>query len=273
MADSGPVELVLVVPSARREGGGDVWLDGLLRHLPQLGFRPVVVFVAAGPAVRIGGPPGCGGPGRTAWVQHVIPSDFWLHRAASALPTDVVLCVSSAVERRQRELYPQHPTRVVHPGIEACDALPQTEARARLGCAAHASLIGVVGRIEPWKGQDLAIRMLAELVARERHVHLVLLGQRRSSTWPEFGEQVATLARELRVADRVTFTGPFAICLRCYPRWMSWCVRRGKKGLVWLRLKPWPRESPLPALGAAARRTFLSTESPGYLSRSRMCRG
>ncbi len=217
------MELAIVVPSARREGGGDVWLDGLLRHLPQLGLRPVVVFEGHGELVEMAAAYGCrpivaraadsdamasaltdvlrdcspqvtvfwspraqlygskahqaaGGPGRTAWVQHVIPSNFWLHRAASALPTDVVLCVSSAVERRQRELYPQHPTRVMHPGIDACDALPREEARARLGCTAHARPMGVVGRIEPWKGQDLAVRMLAELVTRRLDVYLVLLG-------------------------------------------------------------------------------------------------
>jgi Glycosyl transferases group 1 len=255
MGGPGPVELVMVVPSARREGGGDVWLDGLLRHLPQLGLRPVVVFEGHGELVEMASAYGCcpivaravdgdamvatlvsvfrechpkvtvfwspraqlygskahqaaGGSGRTAWVQHVIPSEFWLHRAASALPTGVVLCVSSAVERRQRELYPQHPTRVVHPGIDACAALPREEARARLGCTTHGLFVGVVGRIEPWKGQDVAVRMLAELVTRQLDVHLVLLGQRRSSIWPEFGGQVATLAYELRVADRVRFTGP-----------------------------------------------------------------
>lgn len=245
----------MVAPSARREGGGDVWLDGLLRHLPQLGLRLFVVFEGHGELVEMASAYGCrpivvwaaegdvmvatlagvlsecrpevtvfwspraqvygskahqaaGGPGRTAWVQHVLPSNFWLHRAASALPTDAVFCVSSAVERRQRELYPQYPTRVLHPGIDIDDALSREEARAWLGCTAHALLVGVVGRIEPWKGQDLAVRMLAELVTRQLDVHLVLLGQRRSSTWPEFGGEVATLARQLSIADRVTFTGP-----------------------------------------------------------------
>lgn len=245
----------MVVPSARHEGGGDVWLDGLLRYLPQLGLYPIVVFEDHGELAEMASVYGChpivvraaegdamvstlagvlrerrpevtvfwspraqvygwkahqaaGAPGRTAWVQHVLPSSFWLHRAASESPTDAVFCVSSAVERRQRELYPQHPTRVSHPGIDVCDALSREEARARLGCTAHSLLVGVVGRIEPWKGQDLAVRMLAELLTRQLDVNLVLLGQRRSSTWPEFGEQVATLTRQLSVADRVTFTGP-----------------------------------------------------------------
>lgn len=249
-----PVELALVVPSARRHGGGDVWLDGLLRYLPRLGVPPLVVFEGAGELVGMAADYGCrplslenrggdvmasaladllrahrpevtvfwspraqvygskahraaGAPGRTAWVQHVMPSRFWLHQDASALPTDLVICVSSAVERRQCELYPLHPTRVVHPGVDACEAVPREVARARLGCAAPEFLVGVVGRIEPWKGQDIAVRMLARLAARGLDVQLVLLGERCSPSWPGFGPEVAALARGLGLMERVVFPG------------------------------------------------------------------
>ncbi|MGH3875092.1 MAG: glycosyltransferase [Pseudonocardiaceae bacterium] len=242
-----PVELAVVVPSARRAGGGDVWLDGLLRHLPRLGARPLVVFdqhgelvdaaaaygcrpVVAGPEELAGvlraNPPGvtvfwspraqlygsiahraAGAPGRTAWVQHVMPSDFRLHRDASAIPTDLVLCVSSAVARRQHAWYPQSPTHVLHPGVDLPDVVSRDTARAKLGCPATGPLIGVVGRIEPWKGQDLALRMLADLVARRPAVRLVLIGQQASPTWPEFGVAVTALTHELGLADRVVFAG------------------------------------------------------------------
>ncbi|MGH3998794.1 MAG: hypothetical protein ACRDTJ_15215 [Pseudonocardiaceae bacterium] len=143
-----PVELAMVVPSARREGGGDVWLGGLLRHLPGLGIAPLVVFERDGELVELAAGHGCrpvvaagpgddamtatltdvflasapqvtvfwspraqvygapahsaaATPGCNAWVQHVMPSDFWVHREASALPTDAVLCVSTAVQRRR----------------------------------------------------------------------------------------------------------------------------------------------------------------------------
>lgn len=244
----------MVVPSARREGGGDVWLAGLLRHLPELGISPVVVFERYGELADMASGYGCrpvviadvggdqvvatladllrarrpdvtvfwspraqvygsqahraaGGPGRTAWVQHVMPSSFWLHRQASALPTDLVFCVSSAVERRQRELYPQNSTRVLHPGTDRRDAISREEARSRLGSTASVPLVGVVGRIEPWKGQDVALRILAELVTRRLDVHLVLLGEQRSPTWPEFGEEVAALCCGLGLGERVVFAG------------------------------------------------------------------
>lgn len=244
---TGPVKLAIVVPSARREGGGDVWLDGLLRHLPPLSACPLVVFDQHGELVEAASEYGCwavaadagelagvlhtnppdvtvfwspraqtygstahraaGAPGRTAWVQHVMPSDFWLHRNASALPTDLVLCVSSAVARLQHALYPQSPTRVLHPGVDLPDALSRETARTRLGCSTAGQLIGVVGRVEPWKGQDLAVRMLAELAVRVPATQLVLIGQQRSPMWPEFGAEVAALTHELGLADRIVFAG------------------------------------------------------------------
>lgn len=256
-----PRRLMLVVPSARREGGGDIWLDQLLRHLANSAPTLTVVFETYGematraasygcitkilggrngtvrddvsalvdplagvlaesrpdvtvfwsPRAQLYGSPAhahAGRPGRTGWVQHVMPSTFWLHRDASALPSELVICVSSAVERRQRELYPGHATRVLHPGLDTSQApLSQTAARARLGCAIRAPMIGVVGRVEPWKGQDVAARTVATLVERGVDAHLVLLGRRRSPTWPQFGRDVDRLIRELDLAERVTFAG------------------------------------------------------------------
>lgn len=224
-----------------------MWLDGLLRHLPELGVCPLVVFEQHGELVETASAHGCrpvvadpsalagvlrstspevtvfwspwaqlygsaahraaGTPGRTAWVQHVLPSSFWLHRDASALPTDLVLCVSSAVSRLQHAFYPQSPTRVLHPGIDLPEVESRETARARLGCPATGPLIGVVGRVEPWKGQDLAVRMLAELAARAPALQLVLIGQQHSPTWPEFRAEVAALGHGLGLADRVVFAG------------------------------------------------------------------
>jgi glycosyltransferase involved in cell wall biosynthesis len=238
-------ELAIIVPSAERKGGGDLWLEGLLRHLPRLGIRPLVLFAEPGELVTTAESHGCravvasgtalvaalrehrpastvfwspqaqifgtaahreaGSPGRTAWVQHVMPSTFSVHHDAAALPSDTVVCVSSRVARRQAELYPTNHTHVVHPGIDPAPAMAREHARALLGAPKGGPLVGVVGRVEPWKGQDVAVRMLALL--RVPDVQLVLIGQRRSPTWPDFEHVVAALARDLGVVDRVVCTG------------------------------------------------------------------
>jgi glycosyltransferase involved in cell wall biosynthesis len=260
MSATEPTGLAFVVPSARREGGGDMWLDQLLGHLGPV-EAPLVVFEHDGELAdaaighdctvevlpRLTGAPDglplrlapilarvlrrfrpsvtlfwsaraqaygsrahdlAGGLGRTAWVQHVMPSTFWVHRQAAELPTDAVVCVSTAVARQQSRLYPRWPTRVVHPGVDL-SAQTQTRraVRAALGVDESTLLVGVIGRVEPWKGQDLAVRMTALLWQRGLPVRLLLVGQAVSPTWPQFAGEVRGLVAQLELTDQVTFTG------------------------------------------------------------------
>ena len=65
--------------------------------------------------------------------------------------------------------------------------------------------LAVIGRLAPWKGQDLAIRALAELKSGPPcHLHIVgdaLFGETKYATW------LRELVDELQVSDRVSFHG------------------------------------------------------------------
>jgi len=125
---------------------------------------------------------------------------------ASNSPSDLAICVSRAVQARQEHLYPGRATAVVHPGVDAPERpLPRRAARHALGISGDGPVVGVVGRIEPWKGQDIAVRMLAGL--RDATCSLVLIGDRRSASWPGFTPEVDGLTAELGVNERVIFAG------------------------------------------------------------------
>jgi glycosyltransferase involved in cell wall biosynthesis len=146
-----------------------------------------------------------------AWVQHVIPSDFWLHRLANAYPAQAVLCVSSAVADAHRRLYPDQPAVVLHPGVSGSPASPdRAEARASLKLPCDALLVGVVGRVEPWKGQDVAVHAVHRLREQGLPAHAVLIGEAHSPTWPTFASEVKTLIVELGLGRHVSFTGHLA---------------------------------------------------------------
>ncbi|GAB3170759.1 hypothetical protein GCM10027059_37780 [Myceligenerans halotolerans] len=252
------LRVLFVVPSARRAGGGDVWLAHILSQLPARGVEVMVAFEQTGELVEHAGRAGCrtavlgsqavgmdavdqliaplaaemrairpdatimwspraqlygaraheaaGRPGMTLWVQHVMPSDFWLHSAASEQPSDAVICVSTAVRDRQASLYPGTNAVVVHPGVAAPALADRAAARALLGMPETVPAVGVVGRIEPWKGQDVAVRSLALLAERGYAAELVLVGQRHSPTWPDFADETARLIDALGLTGRVHFT-------------------------------------------------------------------
>src|SRR3954447_13026557 len=105
----------------------------------------------AGPAARLAGVP-------ALWCQHGLPSSRdALDRVAIALPARGVVAVSGAGRSAQRALRPRGRVEVAHPGIDLerfnPDRLPPpAEARARLGLPSGGPLVGIVARLQRWKG-------------------------------------------------------------------------------------------------------------------------
>lgn len=79
--------------------------------------------------------------------------------------------------------------------------------RRRLGLAADASVAIVVGRIDPQKGQDLAVRALARVAESDPSARLVLIGP---TTAPAYRDEVVLEASRLGVLGRVTLVDGLA---------------------------------------------------------------
>jgi glycosyltransferase involved in cell wall biosynthesis len=90
----------------------------------------------------------------------------------------------------------------------ACEAAmrdaDRAAVRAEVGLAADTPLVYTASRLVSWKRVDRIIRAMPEVVSREPAARLVIAG--------EGGERAALegLARELGMADAVTFAGPLA---------------------------------------------------------------
>ncbi len=87
------------------------------------------------------------------------------------------------------------------------------DTRAGLGVPAETFLLGVVGQITPWKGQDMALRALAAIADRHPNVRLVMVGEAKflsDTTRFDNGaylKRLLMLARDDRLAGRVEFLG------------------------------------------------------------------
>jgi glycosyltransferase involved in cell wall biosynthesis len=147
---------------------------------------------------------------RTVWWQHGVPEGAWLDRVASALPATAVGCSSHAGARAQSRLWPRRRAFVVYPGIDAPPPRPAGELAAlrdRLGLPAETFVVGVAGRLQPWKRQDLLIHAVAELRRRGRAVHGLVVGGDAYRLSPGYADSLPRLAATLGVDGHVTFTG------------------------------------------------------------------
>jgi glycosyltransferase involved in cell wall biosynthesis len=152
------------------------------------------------------------------WWQQSIPDGHWIDRAATALPARTVICYSDAAARAQRKLRPRRDIEVVHAGAPAAHAVRDPAGvRRSLGIPDGRISIGIIGRLQPWKGQHHVIRAVGELIRRGLPVHGVVVGGAAFGLSPEYEPKLHALARSLGVSQHVTFTGQQADA----PRYLS----------------------------------------------------
>jgi glycosyltransferase involved in cell wall biosynthesis len=177
--------------------------------------RPDVILNWA-PKMQLYGAPAAslaGMAGRVMWWQQGIPRGEWMDRLATLLPSRAVGCYSAAAEIGQLKLWPRRKTFVVHPGIDDTEPIPAPEAaslRERLGIPAGRVVVGIVGRLQPWKGQHRLLEAVAELVKGGRDVHALLVGGNAYNLSPEYEPFLRRLVDELGLGGRATFTGQVA---------------------------------------------------------------
>jgi D-inositol-3-phosphate glycosyltransferase len=139
------------------------------------------------------------------------------HRRAEA-EAEIIRCsdavlASCSVEADQiTALYGAEPARVrvVPPGVDHAYFGPGNRAQARraLGLPDTGSLLLFVGRIQPLKGADLAVRVLAALRAESEPSWLVVVGGPSGPRGQRAYDELLVLAAELGVADRLRMIAP-----------------------------------------------------------------
>lgn len=147
---------------------------------------------------------------RNAWWQLDFPDGRPGDRLATLLPSAFVGACSDAVAREQGELWPHRRSFGVLPGIDDPRRVSPEELahlRESLGIAPGAHVVGILGRLIPWKGQHHFIEAVAGIRASGSDVHGVVVGGDAHSLAPAYPAEVARLARTLGVSDSITFTG------------------------------------------------------------------
>ena len=148
---------------------------------------------------------------RLMWWQHMTPHGHWVDRIATRLPAAAIGCWSDASRVAQKALRPRRPTFVVNPGVEV-HAREIGDADAQLGSSIPSQrlVVGIVGRLQPWKGQDRFLHALAQLRDRGHDVHGLIVGGDAYGLAPEYPAELRRLVERLNLEDRVTMTGQVA---------------------------------------------------------------
>ncbi|MBN1642000.1 MAG: glycosyltransferase family 4 protein [Anaerolineae bacterium] len=151
------------------------------------------------------------------WYMH----DFWLGEAQPRclLPDrlgKVLLCAAARAVIANSSATAQHvkcrrKTTVVPNGIDVRHFAPQPAAgkafREAHGIAQEAPLVGMVGRLRPWKGQDRFLRMLASVRDAMPDVRGLVVGGNVFGVQDGYAGRLGALTAELGLGDCATFAG------------------------------------------------------------------
>lgn len=142
---------------------------------------------------------------RVVWWQQGIPDGYWLDRCATLLPARAIGCYSHAAARAQRRLSPRRETFVVAAGAPA--PAPDAAERSPMKLPPDLPVVGIVGRLQPWKGQDRLLGAQALLHERGHDIHLAIVGGDAYGLSTEYAESLPGLVDRLGLAGAVTLTG------------------------------------------------------------------
>ena len=160
--------------------------------------------LTAGPAALLAGVP-------CAWFQVGTPRPDWLDQMATLFPARGVLVLSRAAAAAQARVWPSRRQSLVYPGasLDAFDPakLPApSTVRAKLGLPADGALIGMVGRLQRWKGMHTFIAAMARVRAVRPDVRAVIVGAPHE-TEPAYAGELHAQATALGLGRALTFAG------------------------------------------------------------------
>jgi glycosyltransferase involved in cell wall biosynthesis len=143
------------------------------------------------------------------WWQHTIPGSR-IDRVAARVPAAAVVCGSDVAVAAQRAITPRNRIVKVHPGTAVGEVAARRGSgaplRRRLGWG-EAPVVGVVGRLQAWKGQDVFLRAAALLADDDPKVRFAVVGGAILGLEGSYPRDLHALAAELGVEDRVHFAG------------------------------------------------------------------
>ena len=174
-----------------------------LRLIHSNGFR---AHVYGGIPAKLAGIP-------EVWTTHTVEQPSWHTRAILAIPTAHVLsnCPRTDDYFRAQGL----PSTMIWPGVnpgrleQLAAAAPREALAQRYGIPADRRWISVGARLQRFKGQLHFLKALAGVIHAQpsAHAHGIVIGGSLFGQETEYQQELRALAKELGIADRVTFTG------------------------------------------------------------------
>lgn len=156
-----------------------------------------------------------------AWFQMGLPENGFLDQVSRIIPARAVFACSEFVADEQRAKQPKANVIPIPLGVDLSrfdlSKLPMpTDARRQLGLPLTGPLIGIVGRLQRWKGMHTVIAAMPSVLEKHPDAHCLIVGGPYPAE-PGYETELRAQAEELGITDRVIFAG----AQQNVPLWMQ----------------------------------------------------
>jgi glycosyltransferase involved in cell wall biosynthesis len=147
---------------------------------------------------------------RHIYVEHV-KKDFFHKWYLGRI--DKILAISDFSRRNIIDTYPvaEEKIETLYLGIDlnkyVSDEQKKVEFKKQFSIADDKNLVGVIGRIDPAKGQKEFINAIPEIIKEYPETHFVIVGKTTSSKEMDYLTELKNKIRDLGIGSYVTFTG------------------------------------------------------------------
>ncbi len=133
----------------------------------------------------------------------------WTLATAGRVLADEIIADADSIANQVTGIVPAERVSVIWNGVDTQEFSPAVDGagvRAEWNARAEDLLIGVVGRLTPWKGQRLLIQALARLADKIPQARIVLVGSSLFDT-SEYAQALKADVSRLGLENRVIFAG------------------------------------------------------------------
>jgi glycosyltransferase involved in cell wall biosynthesis len=181
----------------------------LRREMHRQGVESVLSWMTK--AQLYAGPASLGLGVQVFWFQHGITSGGWMDRLAGILPTTAIFAYSKTAATAQLKISPRRYVLVCYPAVdlarlEQARQMGQAYWRSQLGIPVNVPVIGMVARMERWKGIDVFIRAAIKLAQQHPNLHAFVVGGEHPLD-PDYACELRDLAKQAGLGDRLRLAG------------------------------------------------------------------
>lgn len=155
------------------------------------------------------------------WSQLENPNGHWLKNLVTALPTDGMFINSQRGKKILEKAYPNRPLSMVYPGValnhfDPAKLMNPAEIRQKLGLPVQATIIGIVGRLQRWKGMHVLLDAMPGIIEQYPDAHCLIVGGKHK-TELDYENYLRERVQVLGIKEQVIMVGH----QQNIPEWMQ----------------------------------------------------